>query len=165
MAPATPARDAERLLAAMAQVRRVVRRHAHRPLVLSSLTGSQVELARVLRDHPGVSVGRAAEILQLAPNSVSTLVRQLLEAGILVRRADPHDRRAACLDLTPAARHQLESWRDRRVALVARALERLAPGDRRTLASAIEALEHLAPLLEHDSERDVRAPEPPLVPS
>ena len=76
---------ADRLLAAIASLRRVSRRSARRPTELFSLTGSQLELVRLVRRKPDVSVAEAASELRLAPNTVSTLVRQLADVGILSR--------------------------------------------------------------------------------
>ena len=70
----------------MGAIRRSGRRHAGRPEELSQLTGSQLELVRLLRRRPGISVNQVADELNLAPNTVSTLVRQLVDAGFVVRR-------------------------------------------------------------------------------
>src|SRR5580704_4188487 len=90
---------ADELLGAMGAIRRSGRRHAGRPEELSQLTGSQLELVRLLRHHPGLSVNQVAEELNLAPNTVSTLVRQLVDAGLVVRGCQEADRRVARLDL------------------------------------------------------------------
>src|SRR6204780_1667961 len=90
---------ADELLAAMGAIRRSGRRHAGRPAELSQLTGSQLELVRLLRRRPGISVNQVAEELNLAPNTVSTLVRQLVDAGFVVRRRQEAARRVARLDL------------------------------------------------------------------
>jgi hypothetical protein len=42
----------------------------------------------------------------------------------------------------------VESWRDRRVALLATTIDALPPGDRRRMAAAAAALEQLAVRLE-----------------
>ncbi|HEY1635005.1 MAG TPA: winged helix-turn-helix transcriptional regulator, partial [Acidimicrobiales bacterium] len=68
---------ADELLTNIASIRRAGRRQAGRPVELSSLTGAQLELLRLVRRRPGVSIADAAQELRLAPNTVSTLVRQL----------------------------------------------------------------------------------------
>ena len=106
LGPMTPGRAnhgfdllADELLAAMGARRRSGRRRAGRPEELSQLTGSQLELVRLLRRRPGISVNEVAHELNLAPNTVSTLVRQLVDAGFVVRRCQEADRRVARLDL------------------------------------------------------------------
>jgi DNA-binding MarR family transcriptional regulator len=139
---------AEELTDALAVVRRALRRASRRPQELTSLTGAQLELVRLLRRSPGTSVAEAARELRVAPNTVSTLVSRLLETGVIVKRPDPGDRRVARLDLSPRARRSVEAWRDRRLELLDDALARLPRVDARRLAAARPALERLAELLE-----------------
>lgn len=135
---------ADALFAAIGVLRRQVRREAGRPWQLESLTGSQRELVRLVRHQPGMSVAQAAAELGLAANSVSTLVRQLTESGMLRRAPDPADRRIARLTLTRAARRHLETWRDRRTALAAAALGQLSADERATLADALPVLDKVS---------------------
>jgi len=140
---------AQALLDAVSAIRRSGRRAA-RPVELAPLTSAQLELVRFVRRHPGVSVAQAATALRLAANTVSTLVGQLTEAGLLLRQADPTDRRIARLDLAPDIRHKVDAWRDRRATAVADALRRLPEDDVRRIAAATPALERLAAALDAD---------------
>jgi DNA-binding MarR family transcriptional regulator len=135
---------ADELLGVMASLRRSGGLLARRPVELSSLTGSQIDLVRVILRRPGVSVNQAAEELRLAPNTVSTLVRQLSEQRLLVRRADPADRRVARLDLTPGMRRKVAAFRDRRVASLVGAIRRLPVRDQRRVSDTVELLNSLA---------------------
>jgi DNA-binding MarR family transcriptional regulator len=135
---------AEQLLAAMASIRRSGRLLARRPGELSGLTDSQLDLVRLVLRRPGVSVTQAAEDLSLAPNTVSTLVRQLTEQHVLVRAVDPDDRRVARLALTPRMARELEDFRDRRVAMLAAALAQCPPAERQLLDRAAEVLDRVA---------------------
>ncbi len=136
--------SADELLDALSALRRATRRAADRPAKLASLTGAQIELVRLVRRHPGISVAEAAEELRLAPNTVSTLVRRLSDAGVLLRAADDADRRVARLDLQPRLRREVEAWRDRRVERIERAVAALPAGDRRKLEAAVPVLARLA---------------------
>ncbi|HTZ10373.1 MAG TPA: MarR family transcriptional regulator [Acidimicrobiales bacterium] len=150
--------QADRLLAALAGVRRSARRLAGRPAELSPLTGAQLELVKLLRRRPDVAVAEAAEELNLAANTVSTLVGQLVEAGLVRRRADPADRRVARLDLTPHMRRKVDAWRDTRVVALGGALARLSTRERRCVELALPVLERLAAELECDRPRPGRRP-------
>src|SRR5689334_7746326 len=86
--------------AAWGGVRRRLRRGARAAVGGEPLTGAQVELLRLVESQPGIGVGEAAGTLHLAPNTVSTLVGHLVAQGLLERRPDPGDRRAARLELT-----------------------------------------------------------------
>ncbi|GAA3114379.1 DNA-binding MarR family transcriptional regulator [Kribbella aluminosa] len=145
---------AEELLAALGLVRRHLRRSVGRPFPLSSLSDSQSELIRTVRRNPGISVAEAADGLGLVANTVSTLVGQLTERGLLQRTPDESDRRVARLTLTDPAREQVEAWRDRRTALVTRALDDLAPADRRALRAALPVLTVLADRLHPEEQQE-----------
>ena len=56
----------------------------------------------------GLKQSELAEILDLQPISLTRLLDRLAENGLIERRADPNDRRANRLYLTPAARPVLE---------------------------------------------------------
>ena len=121
-----------------------MRRQVRRDWPYSPLTESEVELLRLLSDRPGTRVGEAAEALGLVPNTVSTLVGRLVDAGLAVRRPDPADARAARLDLTPAARRRIADRRDRRRQVVEVAMVDLTDEDRRAIEAALPALRRLS---------------------
>ncbi|MBC9823397.1 MarR family transcriptional regulator [Terrabacter sp. MAHUQ-38] len=125
-------------------LRRRSRRLVGAPLPELALSGAQLELVRVVRRNPGVAVAEAARVLGLAPNTVSTLVGQLLALGVLERERDDQDRRVARLDLTPSARSGLEQWRDRRAQATASALAGLTSAERSRLAAALPTIARIA---------------------
>ncbi|MEV5721771.1 MarR family transcriptional regulator [Amycolatopsis mediterranei] len=138
---------ADRLLGAVQGIRRVVRRRVRADVPGMPLPGAQVELLRVVADHPGIGVAAAARELHLANNSVSTLVNQLADAGLLRREADPADRRAARLEVTAAAADRMAAWRRARTGLVADALAELSEEDTVAIEQALPALENLMGIL------------------
>ncbi|HEV2590778.1 MAG TPA: helix-turn-helix domain-containing protein [Gaiellaceae bacterium] len=135
---------ADQFLDALSALQRATRRAIARPAKLAPLTGAQLELVRLVRRNPGISVTDAAAELRLAPNTVSTLVRQLTDERVLVRTADASDRRVARLDLPPGLRREVEAWRDRRVEAMEAALAALTPEERTKLEAALPALARLA---------------------
>lgn len=135
---------ADELMAAVAGLRRLVRRRLRDQLPGPRLRGAEVELLRVVETQPGIGVAAAARELHLAGNSVSTLVNRLVDAGLLGRETDPADRRAVRLRLTPDAVHRLTAWRQARSELVGRALADLAAEDVAAVERALPALRRLA---------------------
>ncbi len=135
---------ADELLSAIASIRRTGRRVAERPAELSALTGAQLELARLVRRRPGISVAEAASELRLAPNTVSTLVRQLTDTRLMLRRVGESDRRTARLELSVDLRQRIDAWRDRRTVALGASIERMPARDQRLLLEAIPVLERLA---------------------
>jgi DNA-binding MarR family transcriptional regulator len=134
---------ADGVLSATAAIRRSGRL-VGRPAELSELTGAQLDLVRLVWRQPGVSVAEAAAELGVAANTVSTLVRQLSDAGLLLRRVDASDRRVARLELSPETVDRVARFRDRRVGLLAAAIAELPPADRRRLEAAAPVLGRLA---------------------
>ncbi|QMU76175.1 MarR family transcriptional regulator [Streptacidiphilus sp. PB12-B1b] len=133
-------------------IHRVVRRRLRQDLDGPRLRGAQVELMRLVAARPGIGVSAAAKELHLAGNSVSTLVNQLVAAGLLVRRTDPQDRRAVNLTVTPAAAERLVDWDARRSELVRRQVAGLSEQDRAAIAGAVPALRRLAESLHEELE-------------
>jgi DNA-binding MarR family transcriptional regulator len=149
--PTAPTADAvsETLMPAVGAVRRLLRRLAG-PVVTSTpdaprdVSTSQREVLFMVGKRTGRSVAEIADELGLAPNSVSTIVTQLVAAGLLVRETDPQDRRVGRLTVTPRARDALDSARARRRGVLHEALDRLTPRQLADLAAGIDALEALA---------------------
>lgn len=140
----------EAFAAVMGGINRLVRRRLRRDLTGPRLRGAQVELLRLVSDSPGISVTAAAKELYLAGNSVSTLVNQLTEAGLLRRETRPEDRRSARLLVTPDAEERLRAWQERRTALIRELVERLGDDDQEALAAALPALRRLADSLREE---------------
>ena len=134
---------ADELMGLAAGLRRVVRRRLRAELPGPALRGAQVELLQLVEAEPGVGVAAAARSLHLAGNTVSTLVNQLVAAGLVHRAVDPADRRAARLSLTATAHERLARWRSARRVLVGDALARLPAVDVAALEAALPALKNL----------------------
>ena len=125
-------------------VRRTARRAAPAGLVAEPLPPTQGELLRLAEARPGISVAEAAQELRLAPNTVSTLVGKLADAGLLSRdRARRTGGRS--LLTSPARRPAADrpSTGTCGLSWPARALGRL-PGPTAALARAVPALIRLA---------------------
>jgi DNA-binding MarR family transcriptional regulator len=139
------------LLATAGRFRRQVRRSGGAPRIGSGLPESQAELLRLIGRQPGISVRQAATELSLAPNTASTLVSRLTADGLLVRTADPDDRRVGRLRLTESAQRLAdESRRVRRAALGA-VLGRLDAEQLNQLRDGLAVLTEVTRLL-HEEE-------------
>src|SRR5690349_2036665 len=135
-------------------MRRVLRRRLRAKFGRPPLRGAQAELLQQVEAEPGIGVAAAARALYLAGNSVSTLVNQLVDAGLLRREPDPADRRAVRLFLTPGAVDRLTLRRTARRALLDDAFARLDAGERSAITAALPALERLLAALEDPSPAD-----------
>jgi DNA-binding MarR family transcriptional regulator len=142
---------AAELMDTAASLRRLVRRRVRPAMPAPPLRGAQVELLKVVDAQPGVGVAGAARALHLADNSVSTLVNQLVNVGLLRRRVHPVDRRAACLDLTDAAHERLRQWRSGRDRVVGDALSSLPDEDVHAIEAALPAMRRLLQAIEEEA--------------
>jgi DNA-binding MarR family transcriptional regulator len=153
--PATADAVSDALMPSIGALRRLLRRAAGPMFTSDTVSTSQREVLAVVGAHPGSPVADIAQELGLAPNSVSTIVTQLVGAGLLVRETDPHDRRVGRLTLTPQAQEQAVVTRARRRGVLHDALDRLTPRQVAELAAGIDALGALAEelrALERDRE-------------
>ncbi len=133
---------------AYCRIRRTLRRVTRREVGLAILPEAQRELLRLVDERPGVTVGGAAEILQVADNTVSTLVRQLVTAGYLERVRDPLNRRVVHLELTAPAYERFARFHDTRTDVLLRALASLDHDSRQAIDHAVPALRELATKIE-----------------
>ena len=136
------------VLAVIGPLRRALRRLLRRDLPVTPLPTAQAELLRVVRRQPGIRVGEAAQAIGVAANTVSTLVNQLVAAGLLERGQDPADRRAARLALSEAGRRRAALWLDQREQFLAAALAGIPADDRAAIARALPALQRVLEALE-----------------
>ena len=132
---------------AVLKLRRCLRRAVRTGLPGPALTASETELLALVARTQGIGVAEAADSLQVAPNTVSTLVGRLSQEGLLHRRRDHRDRRAARLGLTPAGEARIAEVRRRRAAILDDAFDRLSAEDRALLLDSLPALEHLVDAL------------------
>jgi len=93
---------------ALKDVARMIRTYADQQGNEFGVTYAQwVVLARLDR-FEGLKQSELAEMLDLQPITLTRLVDRLCDSGMIERRADPNDRRAKRLFLTPASRPLLE---------------------------------------------------------
>ena len=135
--------DVARLGALVGELHRLLRRTASRRADRTPLPEAQVELLLLVRARPGISGRDAARRLCTAPNTISTLVRDLTDVGLLTRERDPEDRRVVRLHLTAAARDRMADHERHRTTLLTAALADLPAADRAAVLAAVPALRHL----------------------
>jgi DNA-binding MarR family transcriptional regulator len=117
------------------------------------LSVAQLELLSVIEEHPRSRPGELAQILRLAPNSVSTLANALTGAGMLERTASPADRRAVEYSLTPDGAANVASWRDTNSTSLAAAVAALTREEQRVMTLALPVLNRLVSLLDEQTDR------------
>ena len=100
-------------------------------------------LATTARNGP-VGLSWLAREEGMNPTMLSRVVWRLEDAGLLARRPDPRDRRAALVDATPAGRTLHERIRAERADALSQLIEHLGVAEREALDAALPVLEQLA---------------------
>jgi MarR family transcriptional regulator, transcriptional regulator for hemolysin len=104
-----PPRTTQREIAfSITDVARLLKTYADQRARQYGMTRAQWAVLFRLDRSEGLKQSELAEILDLQPITLTRLLDRLAENGLIERRADPNDRRANRLFLTPAARPLLE---------------------------------------------------------
>jgi Transcriptional regulators len=90
------------------EVARLLKTYADQRARQYGMTRAQWAVLVRLDRSEGLKQSELAELLDLQPITLTRLLDRLSDNGLIERRADPNDRRANRLFLTPAARPLLE---------------------------------------------------------
>lgn len=104
------------------------------------LTRSQAAVLARLAQQEGINQVRLAHLLELEPITLVRLLDRLQAAELIERRADPQDRRARVLYLTPRARPLLDRVYVLAEEVRAEAMAGLAPAERELLIQALATM-------------------------
>ena len=130
---------AERLHAAAIQLLRSVRVEDR----ASGLSGPRLSALSVIVFGGPLPMSALAAAEQVKPPTISRMVAELEREGLVERVRETGDRRVLKVRATASGRKLLEEGRRRRVARIAKALEGLAPEDRKLLARAADLLDQV----------------------
>ena len=151
---------AEGLAEAIARLRRALRRGARVADPDNTLAVAQLELLAALAERPGARPGQLARLLNMRPNTVTTIVNALSARGMLRRVTAEDDRRAVELTATEAGQQAVSAWQATNAAVLNLALSSLPVRQRRALAAAVPALHALAGEVDRLADTPVTSGEP-----
>ena len=149
----TVSSEARALTEVVTRLRRALRTSIRTDYPWESLPMAQVELLLALHDHQPARVGQLANLLRLAPNTVSGLVQALVESGLAARAPDPGDRRVAVVTLTEAGTNKLADWERAHQQRIGNALDQLPVAEQATVRAALPALARLVDHLDGPAVR------------
>lgn len=109
-----------------------------------SLTLNQLSAIGTLAGHGRMTLGDLAAAEKVQPPSMTRIVTNLEERGLVLREPDAGDRRLVLVRLTDAGAELLAANRRRRDAWLNKQLRGLAPDEREALRRAAPVLEKLA---------------------
>lgn len=153
-APDSGPGDAWGLTDVITRLRRSLRAGVRDELPWEALPMAQVELLQRLADEPGLTVSELAKRQNLAKNTVSNLVQQMVVGGLLDRESSKTDRRAFLLHLTPDGLDRLLHWRQANERRIHRAFSALRDSDQTSINRALPALQALAARMEAEADED-----------
>lgn len=131
------------LLDAAFDLRRVLRAHLDESGTDETLPLAQAEVVRTVAAFPDSRIGDIATRLKLRPNTVSTLVRTLVDKGLLDRLPDPADGRAVVLRVNDERAARRARRTDRRAEVLAAEIGKLSAAERRAVEKALPTLAKL----------------------
>ncbi len=105
------------------------------------LSGPAASALSVIVFGGPITLGALAAAEHVKPPTITRLVRDLEERGLVERTADPADGRIQHLRATRSGKRMLEEGRTRRVAVLTAALERLPVSELAALEAAVAILE------------------------
>jgi DNA-binding MarR family transcriptional regulator len=129
---------AGRLRIAVNQLQRRLRQES-----LGGLSPAQASALGSVRRHGSPTLGELAAIEQVQPPSMTRIVANLTEAGMVTRVADANDRRSARVRVTPAGERALERIRTRKNAFLLRRLGELSADEQQQATQLVGLLEHI----------------------
>jgi DNA-binding MarR family transcriptional regulator len=121
-------------------VSRRLRIQSQKALAPWEVTPGQARALGVLSRHGPVRLGTLSEHLRIAPRSATEVADALETRELVERRADPVDRRATLVALTPRGEEVMAGIRAARGAEAEEFFARLDPDDRAALARILDLL-------------------------
>ncbi|GAA2609204.1 MarR family winged helix-turn-helix transcriptional regulator [Paractinoplanes durhamensis] len=113
---------------------------ARRAGQVPALPESQVAVLRRLSHAGGRTPAQLADDLHLARPTISNVVRDLTEGGLVSRQPSPVDGRSVLLVPTARAEGMLDAFRQGRAEVMARAVAELPAEDRERITAALPSL-------------------------
>lgn len=141
-------------------VGRMLRTYADQEARRYGMNRAQWALLKRLESNQGLKQTELAEMLDLQPITVTRLVDRLCDSGLIERRADPNDRRAKRLFLTPAAQPLMDRLDTLGHDLMNAILEGLPPEKTDAALTYLGAMrENLRRLLQDNADEKTEAKE------
>lgn len=124
----------------LSHVARLMRRSFDEQARAIGVTRPQWQVLSVLHRLEGIHQGGLAEILEVEPITAGRMIDRMQDGGLVERRADPADRRAWRLYLTPRGRELLEQLQPLADETADLALEGMPDADKQHLLELLETM-------------------------
>ncbi len=136
-------------------VARMLRTYADQEARRYGMTRAQWAVLARLEQKEGLKQGELAELLDLQPITLTRLVDRLCDSGLIERRADPNDRRAKRLFLTPQAKPIMDQLDTIATAMMSDVLQGVGAAKVKSLVKDLDGVrENLRRLLSTRSDSE-----------
>jgi DNA-binding MarR family transcriptional regulator len=129
---------ASRLRLSINRLHRLLRQES-----LAGLSPAQASALGAVNRLGNPTLGELAAIEQVQPPTMTRIVANLADAGMVTRITDAADRRSARVRITPAGKRSLERIRTLKNAFLTRRLAELSPEEQARAVDLVDLLEHL----------------------
>jgi DNA-binding MarR family transcriptional regulator len=109
----------------------------------AGMSASRLSALSVIVFAGPISLADLSEAEHVRAPTMSRIVENLVQDGLVTREADLKDRRMVSIAATPAGRALLDEGRARRVQAISGRLGKLADSERRALYRGIELMERI----------------------
>ena len=109
----------------------------------ADLSPSMNAALATIERHGPLTPSELAERERVQRPTVTRVLARLEEAGLVVRAADPQDRRCSLVSISDDGRALLGAMRERKDAFLARRIDALEPADHEALDRAAAILERM----------------------
>ena len=124
----------------LGQVSRLLRRRFDERARGIGVTRPQWQVLTLLKRNEGINQGGLAELLEVEPITLGRMVDRLQDADLVVRRADPNDRRAWRLHVTERGEELIEQLRPFARETFALALEGIDEAEQQQLMAILDRM-------------------------
>jgi len=124
----------------LGQVARLLRRRFDERARGIGVTRPQWQVLTLLKRNEGINQGGLAELLEVEPITLGRMIDRLQDADLVVRRADPNDRRAWRLHVTERGEDLIEQLRPFSLETFALALEGIGEDEQRQLMATLDRM-------------------------
>lgn len=131
--PDTPSDDTMRAWLRFLRLNQRIARLAARVMRETGVSVPQFDVLSTLSEREGATQQEIAERLYVTKGNISGLIDRMAEAGLVERRALPHDRRSHALYITDAGREALTRGDAMQRQMIARTLGQLPDAEIRAL--------------------------------
>lgn len=124
----------------LGQVARLLRRRFDERARGIGVTRPQWQVLTLLKRNEGINQGGLAELLEVEPITLGRMIDRLQDADLVVRRADPNDRRAWRLHVTERGEDLMEQLRPFAQETFALALEGIDEAEQQQLMAILDRM-------------------------